>query len=1659
MPEANRAKLGRLFDEHLCRTPHHKSQKGGPNTSFVSALKLFLYDAASGLDLGTRRAAKMERLTKLERTFLQKLLLLVLLLSVTSCGAETNSAFGENEASPAPIERRQPSSSRLARRAGSPSASPMSPELRAAYIVAVQSEAPAEYRFEYRAADRAVTYCPAQRFRAELGPEGLEVLPKGRFNHWRLQLRAVAIGRGNELVALAKPSGLRIAGNRASIELGKSLEEWYASGRLGIEQGFELAEPAPGQGELELEIAVSGLEPELAANGKWVSLKTTQGRAVVRYSDLFAYDASGQMLATRMEVIGTAIRLIVDDRRARYPIRIDPLVWAEQQKFLPTVDAYYDNFGKSVSVYGDTALVGTPRSDDLGENSGSAYVFVRTGTSWSEQQRLLASDGGPGDVFGYSVSLYGDTALVGAYLDDGAAGSAYVFERTGTNWSEQQKLSASDGVASDRFGFPVSLYGDTALLAADGDDDKGSESGSVYVFVRAGTSWSEQQKLTASDGATGDSFGHSVSVHSDTALVGSYHDDDRGSMSGSAYVFARTGTGWFEQQKLTASDGASGDKFGQSASICGDTILVGANGDNDKGSESGAAYVFVRTGTNWSEQQKLTASDGATNDDFGSSVSVGGDTAVIGARLDDDLGQNDGSAYVFVRTGPVWSEQAKVLPSGSSVGGDFGRSVSLYGDTILIGASGDDELTPNSGAAYVFLRTGTSWSNQEKVFHSGSAGGDLFGHSVSVHSDTALVGAYEDDGSVSVRGAAYVFLRTGPVWSLQQKLVVSDIEGGDYFGYTVSLHGDTALVGAPRDGSSMVWDTGAAYVYVRTGTNWSEQQKLSAGDGELEDYFGYAVSLYDDTALVGSYRDDDQGSDSGSAYVFIRTGVNWFLQQKLTATDGEPDDWFGSSVSLFYDTALVGAYQEDALGSDAGAAYVFLRTGTSWAEQQKLLASDGVLDDYFGYAVSLYDDTALVGAYQEDALGSDAGAAYVFLRIGASWTEQQKLSASDGAASAQFGWSVALYGDTALVGAHQDADLGSDAGAAYVFWRSGTTWVEQQKLIASDGAAGDHFGGSVSIYDNVSLVGAPRDDTLGLNSGSAYVLECGNALGEPCTAWDDCGSGHCADDVCCNLQCSGTCMACVHVKTGEPAGQCGFIEFGKDPDDECGNGSEESCDGAGACKKHDGQSCTGHGECLSNWCVDDVCCPIECTAPCMACATTKTGGADGQCDFVSFSTDPDNECGANQSCDGAGACKKHDGQGCGGPGECLSDFCEDYACCDTQCDSTCMACSGTKTGLADGQCSFVIAGSDPDDECSDDVVVQSCDGAGDCKTLVGEECDDGSECISGHCADGVCCDQICGGTCQACVHSNPDVDDGQCADIPSGTDPDGECGVGSSCNGAGACKKNNGQDCETSDQCMSQWCVDDVCCEGQCKGLCMACTAEKTSGTDGQCGNVTTGSDPDDECQPDLGYPASCGADGHCENGHCRNYALSGVECQPSSCMQGTAYSERRCDGSGTCSAATEVAACAPYVCAESACRKNCETDEHCVSPATCDKAPGASTGICVAGTKCDGDHTLTKTDGTTQDCAPFRCTAAGACLNNCISSADCVSGYVCNSDGLCEANVRAIGETVGCSSSRHPTRSGNGTWAGWLLLLGGALVRSRRKPRAVAVKPVARKA
>ena len=382
----------------------------------------------------------------------------------------------------------------------------------------------------------------------------------------------------------------------------------------------------------------------------------------------------------------------------------------EVAKLLAGDGAASDNFGISVAISsdGNTAIVGSYFDDnERGTDAGSSYIFTRSGSTWTQQAKLIASDGAGNDQFGRSVAISGNgnTAIVGSYRNNTSKGSAYIYTRSGSTWTQQAKIAANDAVSNDWFGFSVSISndGNTAIVGAYVDDNG---RGSAYIFTRSGSTWTQQAKLVASDAADGDWFGYSLAISGDgnTAIVGARNDD---SAKGSAYIYTRTGSTWTQQAKLIASDGAGNDRFGFSVAISGDgnTVILGAYLG---GSYKGAAYVYTRTGTTWSEQTRILASDGASSDYFGWSVSISsdGNTAIVSAHYDDnEKGTNAGGVYVYTRTGTIWTHKTKLVASDGAANDNFGVAVAISsdGNTAIVGTNTDDnERGTDAGSAYIF---------------------------------------------------------------------------------------------------------------------------------------------------------------------------------------------------------------------------------------------------------------------------------------------------------------------------------------------------------------------------------------------------------------------------------------------------------------------------------------------------------------------------------------------------------------------------------------------------------------------------------------------------------------------------------------------------------------------------------------------------------------------------------------------------------------------------------------------------------------------------------------------------------------------------------------------------------------------------------------------
>jgi hypothetical protein len=368
-----------------------------------------------------------------------------------------------------------------------------------------------------------------------------------------------------------------------------------------------------------------------------------------------------------------------------------------------------------------------------------------------------------------------------------AASGVMALAAPATAQCQPPQVTEFDGADGESFGNSVATSGATAVMGV----VRPGLSGAAVVFVRAGDTWVQQAVLTTEDGDPEDGFGRWVAISGDSIVIGAPFYG-----SGAAYVFVRSGSQWTQQAKLEPGDAT--DVFGRSVAIDGDTVLVGAHGDGDEGIDAGAAYVFTRLNGGWFQQAKLTASDAQIEGAFGLSVALSGDTAVIGAVVHD---QHRGAAYVFVRSGNEWPEEAKLVADDRAIADQFGWSVDISGDTVLVGSIGDDDAGPASGSAYFFGRSEGTWTQSAKVIASDGVTGDRLGMRVALSGELAVVGAPYSDNAGPSSGSTYVFARNNEQhWVEQAKLVASDAGPDAEFGIESALWGTRLLIGAPEGG-------------------------------------------------------------------------------------------------------------------------------------------------------------------------------------------------------------------------------------------------------------------------------------------------------------------------------------------------------------------------------------------------------------------------------------------------------------------------------------------------------------------------------------------------------------------------------------------------------------------------------------------------------------------------------------------------------------------------------------------------------------------------------------------------------------------------------------------------------------------------------------------
>lgn len=528
-----------------------------------------------------------------------------------------------------------------------------------------------------------------------------------------------------------------------------------------------------------------------------------------------------------------------------------------------TLELIYDA-PESPSTYEHLVRVENEQGNAVEREFSTVVVWQTTGGSG------LSIGGVAPAVVGIEMDRDGSRIEIAATVTDDGPSEELAFD-----WSFQQSGGQPASLLDPNEnpvildGYAETTAGIVQLTVTDGDTSANPEglSTTVEIEIAAGlfpdaveeptpSTRDLEQRLVASDGMADNTFGEAVWGSGDTAIVGASSESESGTASGAAYVFRRFQSNWYEEQKLTASDPAPFDRFGQSVSVSGNTAVVGSPEDDDLGSFSGSAYVFTRNGISWTERTKLTASDGDEDDYFGGSVAIDEDVIVVGAVGQWPGGYLSGAVYVYRFDGTEWNEEAKLAASDTDSIYQFGTAVAISGDTILVGASGvpagPEPADLYAGAAYIYRFQDGAWIEEQKITAFDRAPGDFFGISVALDDGTAVIGAEKQDGPED-SGAVYVFARNGSAWTLQSKLEPPDTAAGDRFGSSVSVWANVVVVGADGDDDR----SGSAYVYRREGELWDLEEKLVAADPASGSFFGASVAIADGDVLVGAAGEDD----------------------------------------------------------------------------------------------------------------------------------------------------------------------------------------------------------------------------------------------------------------------------------------------------------------------------------------------------------------------------------------------------------------------------------------------------------------------------------------------------------------------------------------------------------------------------------------------------------------------------------------------------------------------------------------------------------------------------------------------------------------------------------------------------------------------------------
>gem|GEM_PF-5241852 len=696
-------------------------------------------------------------------------------------------------------------------------------------------------------------------------------------------------------------------------------------------------------------------------------------------------------------------------------------------------------------------------------HSGGVYIYEFQDDNWLIKQILKSPDGISGDSFGHKIAVSGEKMLVSSIGYDhtgiSEAGAVYAFEFDGMQWQYKQKIIDFDSTTDrHRFGFSISISDDLVVIGAPGDSSNVQSQGTALIYQYEQGRWTLKQRIFATDGEEFDRFGIAVKIDGGDVFVGAPNHFDVGAV----YAFKQNDLNWYEDQKIQPPVNDFAGYFGGRLDFENGNLAVSAMFTL---MDSGAVYIYKSNNGLWVEQQKLTASDIGQDDDFGSSVKLSGNKMIVGAWGDDDMASGAGAAYLFEYDGSDWAEIIKLTAADGAALDRFGRAADIDGEKIIVGSYQDNNIYTDAGSIYAFSLVGSEFQETQKMMPDLGPIFEGLGAAVLLKDDFAFVGSIRDDALEIDSGSVYVYKKISSNWVFQYKLIASDGAEGDYFGRHIVDAGNQVLISARGDADN----TGAVYAYEWSDDKWIEVQKITASDGVADNYFGFGLD-YDQGRLIIA--------GGGSGYLFQIEGKSWVESHKLT-----PAEVVGAAgaISIEGDLIVIGDPFNSTMGSLNGALYTFEYESTSddWQESDILYEERGVR---FGSYLDLNAD---------QLMSSDlSGNIFYYSRVNGKWVFNQIINPPDHNdidIGGRFG-SPVVFNDNRLIATLRNIN-DSGKGAVYVFDKIGGDWTYIKKLESGNGNPDDWFGFSISMQNQDVLVGVLNDDDNGIDSGSAFFYE------------------------------------------------------------------------------------------------------------------------------------------------------------------------------------------------------------------------------------------------------------------------------------------------------------------------------------------------------------------------------------------------------------------------------------------------------------------------------------------------------------------------------------------------------------------------------------------